>query len=243
MANSNTNNGCLGALLRLFIPQEGRAPATYPYKVRDDFLTHAELSLYHVLTHVAGTNAVVITKVRLADLFYVQRPNENRSAFNRIAQRHIDFLLCHPQTMRPLLGIELDDASHARKERIERDEFLDRAFAAAGLPLLRIPAQRAYNTRELEEKINRYIVGSATSKPDVEIELNLPSLDITLEDRLMNTPPSCPKCGETMVLRKGTRGSHIGESFYGCPNYPKCRTIVPVGSQDMANNDTMTTED
>lgn len=233
MADTQRNSGCLGGLLRLLLHPDGSAPASYPYKIRDDFLSPAELSLYHVLTHVAGMKAVVITKVRLADLFYVQRPHENRSAFNRIAQRHVDFVLCHPRTMRPLLGVELDDASHARKDRIERDECMNRAFSAAGLPLLRIPVQRAYNARELEEKIDGYLVGPAASQPD--IALTPPLLDITLEDRPVNTPPTCPKCGETMVLRKGARGARVGETFYGCPNYPRCRTILPTGSQDRSS--------
>ncbi len=39
--------------------------------------------------------------------------------------------------MRPLVGIELDDASHRRARRQRRDRFVDEVFAAAGLPLQR----------------------------------------------------------------------------------------------------------
>ncbi len=35
----------------------------------------------------------------------------------------------------------------------------------------------------------------------------------------------CPKCGNELVKRKSTKGEHIGEYFYGCKNYPKCRYI------------------
>jgi very-short-patch-repair endonuclease len=37
------------------------------------------------------------------------------------------------------LVIELDDASHERSDRKDRDEFLERALKAAGVPLLRVP--------------------------------------------------------------------------------------------------------
>lgn len=37
-----------------------------------------------------------------------------------------------------------------------------------------------------------------------------------------NNPPICPRCGIPMVLRVASRGAHIGESFYGCSNYPRC---------------------
>lgn len=36
----------------------------------------------------------------------------------------------------------------------------------------------------------------------------------------------CPKCGAPMVLRKATKGANVGNEFYGCSNFPKCRCIV-----------------
>lgn len=36
-------------------------------------------------------------------------------------------------------------------------------------------------------------------------------------------PPSCPKCGRTMVLRTVKRGNNAGGKFWGCPGYPGCR--------------------
>jgi restriction system protein len=33
----------------------------------------------------------------------------------------------------------------------------------------------------------------------------------------------CPKCGGEMVLRTAQRGSHPGEKFWGCSNFPRCR--------------------
>jgi len=51
------------------------------------------------------------------------------------------------------LCIELDDASHGRPDRQVRDEFLDAALLAAGLPLLRVRAKKAYNLAELRAQI------------------------------------------------------------------------------------------
>lgn len=36
----------------------------------------------------------------------------------------------------------------------------------------------------------------------------------------------CPKCGSNLVLRTAKRGNNIGEQFYGCLAYPKCRFIL-----------------
>lgn len=40
--------------------------------------------------------------------------------------------------------------------------------------------------------------------------------------------PVCPKCNAPMILRTATKGERIGKKFWGCSNYPKCRTIVNV---------------
>jgi restriction system protein len=39
--------------------------------------------------------------------------------------------------------------------------------------------------------------------------------------------PFCPKCGSKMVLRTAKRGTHAGESFWGCPTYPEYNGTRP----------------
>ncbi len=100
--------GCLGLLLKLFgIGGPTTGNGALPSRLRDDFLSAAEVSFYNVLRQVAGERATVCAKVRLADLFRVARPNENAAARNRIAAKHVDFLLCDPLTM-PALTFSSD---------------------------------------------------------------------------------------------------------------------------------------
>lgn len=42
--------------------------------------------------------------------------------------------------------------------------------------------------------------------------------------------PSCPRCNVPMVLRTARQGANVGQQFYGCPNFPRCREIRPLGS-------------
>lgn len=35
----------------------------------------------------------------------------------------------------------------------------------------------------------------------------------------------CPRCGKILVMREAKRGNYVGEKFYGCSGYPKCRYI------------------
>ena len=33
----------------------------------------------------------------------------------------------------------------------------------------------------------------------------------------------CPKCGSELILRVAKKGANVGNQFYGCSNYPKCK--------------------
>lgn len=199
------------SLLGIKLGGPAAAGTELPFRLRDDFLSPAEYSFYRVLLNAVGTRATVCPKVNLADLFFVVRRNENRSMHNKIDRKHVDFLLCDPATMRPQCGIELDDSSHARRDRQDRDELVDRVFQAAGLPLVRVPAQSAYSPTALLSLLEQHLVGGATAK--------LPPTPAA-------EPPRCPKCGVPMVQRTAKKGANVGQSFYGCPNYPQCREIA-----------------
>ncbi len=42
------------------------------------------------------------------------------------------------------------------------------------------------------------------------------------------TEPICPKCGAPMIKRKAAKGVNIGNEFWGCSKYPKCRGIINI---------------
>ncbi len=61
-------------------------------------------------------------------------------------------------------------------------------------------------------------------------------IEVTTEPKPQNitetTDLKCPKCNGNLVLRTATRGANVGNQFYGCSNYPKCRYI-----QDISNSE------
>lgn len=146
-------------------------------------------------------------------------PIRNIAYFNKIVQRHLDFLICDAATMKPLLGIELDDSSHQWNQRQERDKFIEEVFEAAQFPLLRFPVQREYNAREIVARLAPALKNKLESSP--------PSPQLHTSSERNAAPPLCPKCGVPMVLRTVTQGEHKGKQFYGCPNFPKCREVKP----------------
>ncbi len=215
----NEPKGCLAAILRLFGIELGGSvtakPEELPYRLRDDFLSPAELSFYRVLRLAVKEQVVICAKVNLSDLFFVTRPNENQKYRNKIDRKHVDFVLCHVDTMKPLVGIELDDASHQRADRVERDQFVDQAFQATGLPLVRLPAKVGYDPKGIAAQLARHLGGP-------------PAVTFPVPQAMASAiqPPICPKCGVLMVQPVASKGEHKGRQFWGCPNFPRCREVA-----------------
>ena len=204
-----------------FLTDEGGKPGgklEYPYHIRDDFLSSAEHSFYLVLKHIVTDKVVICPKVSLSDLFFVKSsdPSKYRTYTNKIDRKHVDFLLCDPKTLQPLVGIELDDKSHQKSDRQARDKFVEMVYAAAKLPLVRFPVRRSYSTSELDSVLHPYLGSHETDSPTQPVIIETQSAS-----------PQCPKCGSEMVLRTAKSGSNQGEKFWGCPNYPKCRGVRP----------------
>ena len=136
---------------------------------------------------------------------------------SRIDRKHVDFVICEAGTLKPQLGVELDDGSHDSASRRERDAFVDRVFEAAGLPLARVTAQLEYNTDEVKATLGRALREGAAQAPDEQPRAAEPA-------GAAEGPPACPTCGAVMVVRTVKReGPRQGERFWGCPNFPKCR--------------------
>lgn len=155
-------NGCLSLLTFGLIgrgnPARERA-SDYPYGLRDDFLSPAEISFYHVLRSTLALDVTIVIKPRLSDILFVRQPHINQGARNRIDRKHVDFLLCETATMKPRLVIELDDRSHQKQKTQERDELVDGAMKAAGLPILHVRAAKSYVPQELFAQIQQAIQG------------------------------------------------------------------------------------
>ena len=146
---TNTNPGCIHTILELF----GLVPEPLPYKKKGRLLSNTELSFYQVLKSISAGRFAICAKVRMADILTIGHTRNYYRHFNRIAQKHIDFLLCNPDTMEIIAAIELDDSSHNSGSRQDRDYFVKTALDAAQIPLIRFPARRTYNTQEIAEQI------------------------------------------------------------------------------------------
>jgi hypothetical protein len=135
-------------LVKLF---GGRGPL--PYFSQEFLVTRGEHVFYSALRRAVPDHLIICPKVRMCDLIGCSGEGWKAGYGAKISQKHIDFTLADADTTAIALAIELDDRSHRRPDRIERDEFVDRAFATAGIPMLRVPAAPAYDVRTLRKQI------------------------------------------------------------------------------------------
>jgi hypothetical protein len=137
------------------------------YERNDRLFSPAERSFIGVLEQILGKEYRIIGKVRMADIIRPRKglsASARTSALNRITSKHVDFAVCDPKTLQIVGVIELDDSSHDRADRRRRDEFVDAALASAGVPLARIPAQRAYTPAEIRLRVSGLF---ATANPSL----------------------------------------------------------------------------
>lgn len=149
-------------LIALVLLLSGRLPAglrrgnQYPYERQKRFLSAAERSFYGVLCRVVRDDQVVLAKVRLADLVRVDplvRRKEFWRHFNRIAGKHLDFVVCDRATMEPVYCVELDDKSHQERRRRDRDALVDGVMRAAELRMVRVPCRQAYGLEDVRAMV------------------------------------------------------------------------------------------
>lgn len=132
-------------------PEENIKIEKIPY-LRKNLMTKNEWAFYKQLKPIADEmNLSIMCKTRVADLIDIEKglnKSEWQTAFNRINKKHIDFMLCKPENLYPVLLIELDDSSHDTEKGKQRDEFVEKVLNKAGYKLL-----RTRGTAELKQNI------------------------------------------------------------------------------------------
>lgn len=128
----------------LFLKQTWR----YPYRART-ILTKREYQFYLLLQRETARRGLLICpKVGLKDLMEVTSRRNYMKYFHKIAQKHVDFVVCDRE-LRVLFAVELDDGSHDNGNARKRDQFKNQAFRAAKIPLKRIRDYDEASVREL----------------------------------------------------------------------------------------------
>lgn len=197
------------------MPEKRTELERLPYRLKEPFLNTPELALFRVLSEMVGNRYSICPKVSLNDVFYILRPNENVHFFNKIFRKHVDFLLCEPETFKPAFGVEIIKPI-AKNGARKLDTFMEQLFSDAGLPLVHIPSSENYREADVIALFQVAVAkaGGASST--------------RIDHHPADTVPNCPVCGKMMVLRIHRKGAQAGFKYYGCIDNPRCAGAVEI---------------
>ena len=122
-----------------------------------NLLTPTELKFYLQMRQaLKNFNVEIHYKVRLADVFKVKYHNKYyKQNFARIMAKHTDFLIVEPDTAKPILAIELDDASHEKPESFKNDTFKNILYDSSYIKLIRIKVTSTYDFSYIHQLLSQ----------------------------------------------------------------------------------------
>jgi len=122
----------------------------FPYSKKTNFFSVAERKFYDALVEAVGQEFMVFSKCSVVDLLDVDFQKYFR-AFNRIKFKRVDFVIVRKGDGAMVCAIELGENLH---ERFDKESlFLDDAFSAAGLPLIRFEVQEVFSVSEIQKAL------------------------------------------------------------------------------------------
>ena len=143
-------------LLKAALRSKKRTVSTDQYQGRVALFTAAELAFYDKLKTAIGDSYQIFGKVRLADVIEPKKglgKSTRQCALDGIASKNLDFVLTLPGSLNIACVIELDNSSHRKPDRVERDDFVESALARADVPLIRFQAQPMYSVDEIKDSL------------------------------------------------------------------------------------------
>lgn len=133
--------------------------AKYRYRRKNFFLTRAEHECYDALVEAVGQKYYIFAQVHLPTIVdHSIRGQDWRAALAHINRKSVDFVLCDKEYLSPKLAIELDDKSHERPDRQERDKEVERILREAGVKLLRLENNGKFVPIDLAVEIEKTLV-------------------------------------------------------------------------------------
>jgi very-short-patch-repair endonuclease len=128
---------------------------TWPFYAKK-LLSQPEQILYFRLIEALPEH-IILAQVQLSQILGVKKGNNHQAWLNRISRMSTDFVVCNKDSS-IVAVIELDDATHQRKDRQTADAKKDKALNSAGIKIIRWQARSMPNIETIKnnftDKIN-----------------------------------------------------------------------------------------
>ncbi len=110
----------------------------YKYRLRKHIMTSREEYFYKMLCEIFQNRWYVLPQVGLSTLLNHEVSGQNwYGAFQHINRKTVDYVLLSKSDLSVVCAIELDDYTHDRRSRKQRDSEVERIFKSVNLPLVR----------------------------------------------------------------------------------------------------------
>lgn len=143
----------LGVSNKSELESEETDDSALPFGLRTQMMAEDKAILYRALVAALAADAVVFSKVRLADFLFVVGGGDDLKHAIKMDRKYVDFLLCDPFSMQPIAVVELTYPVNESEKTPVRDPFVTRALKTAGISLLKIQACPSYPVQELRRLI------------------------------------------------------------------------------------------
>ncbi len=132
-------------------------------------LNPSQRSFHDALVRAVGPRALIFARLNLA--YLVEYPGDDpqyQTHWRRVCRRWLDFVICSPTTLSPVLAVKLETRLERKRRRLGGIDVLKDTLTSARIPLLRLPVAESYDPAELMEKI-RWVLVSEKHKTDSEL--------------------------------------------------------------------------
>ncbi len=130
----------------------------YSYQSKQWFMSKSEHDTFDALVQSIGNDYHIFPQVKLDKILdWKGNGKSTMYAMRHINQKSVDYLLCDKKYINPRLAIELDDSTHERNDRQERDAEVQAIFKEAKFPLLRITRSDIASIESLKQKVTSAI--------------------------------------------------------------------------------------
>ncbi len=125
--------GILGILASLM----NKKDQAFPYRKKLSVMTSAEQAFFRKLEAQYGDQYYIFPQINLDKLFEIDS-TKGYTFRNKIDRKSVDFVLVDRISLKTEKAIELDDITHKKIKRIQRDKYVEQLFAECGLRLERV---------------------------------------------------------------------------------------------------------
>lgn len=137
-------------LIEFFIDKRKKFP--YSYVLKDCLMTNTELKYFNAFKSILnGSPYILQPQVCLASIIERKEAHKFQSELSRI----VDFAIFSPEYC-PILLIEINDSSHLKKDRKERDKKVKFILKSAKIPLMTVWTKNQFDIKSLAKELKSF---------------------------------------------------------------------------------------